>query len=312
MNFGAHISIAGGIDNAPKRAREIGCECFQIFSKSPHGGKSLEITEKMADNFKKQCEIYNLKNYYIHTPYYINLASANNRIYYGSISAIKEELNKADLIGTIAVVTHLGSAKDLGKKEAEKKLIEGLKKIFQQSPAPKSKRLIIPPLKRACPERLAERGAGGISGEKIFKAHLLLEITAGAGEIMGDTFEEMAYFIKETEKEIKDNKLGVCFDTAHAFASGYDLRNEKAVKETFDKFDKVIGIERLKLIHCNDSLAELNSHKDRHDNIGSGKIGLEGFKAILSDKRLENLDFIIETPNGKEKEDLEILRKINC
>lgn len=278
MNFGAHISIKGGVDNAPKRAREIGCECFQIFSKSPHGGKSLEITEKMADNFRKQCEIYNLKNYYIHTPYYINLASANNRIYYGSISAIKEELNKADLIGAIAVVTHLGSAKDLGKKEAEKKLIEGLVKLFPV----------------------------GTSRD----SSLLLEITAGAGEIVGDTFEEMAYFIKETEKEIKDNKLGVCFDTAHAFASGYDLRNEKAVKETFYQFDKIIGLERLGLIHCNDSLVELDSHKDRHDNIGRGKIGLEGFKAILSDKRLKNLDFIVETPNGKEKEDLEILKKI--
>ncbi len=280
MNFGAHISIAGGIDNAPKRAREIGCECFQMFSKSPQGGKSPEITEKMANSFKEECTKYNLKSYYIHTPYYINLASANNRIYYGSISAIKEELNKADLIGARAVVTHLGSAKDLGKKEAEKKLIEGLVKIFP-----------------------AGTGRG---------PSLLLEITAGAGEIMGDTFEEMAYFIKEAEKEISKNSLGVCFDTAHAFASGYDLRNEKAVKETFGKFDKIIGLERLGLIHCNDSLAEFNSHKDRHGNIGRGKIGLEGFKAILSDKRLENLDFIIETPNGKEEEDLEVLKKINC
>lgn len=280
MNFGAHISIKRGIDKVPERACKIGCECFQMFSKSPHGGKPLEITEEMADNFKKECKIYNLKNYYIHTPYYINLASANNRIYYGSISAIKEELYKADLIRAKAVVTHLGSAKDLGKEEAEKKLIKGLKKIFLEKE------------------------------ETVFKSKLLLEITAGAGEIMGDAFEEMAYFIKETEKDIKNNKLGVCFDTAHAFASGYDLRDKNAVKKTFDEFDKIIGLERLKLVHCNDSLAELNSHKDRHDNIGNGKIGLEGFKAILRDKRLKDLDFIIETPNGKEKEDLEILKKI--
>lgn len=301
MNFGAHISIKGGIDNAPKRAREIGCECFQVFSKSPHGGKSLKITEEMADNFRARCAIYNLKNYYIHTPYYINLASANNKIYYGSISAIKEELHKADLIGARAVVTHLGSAKDLGKKEAEKKLIEGLKKVFQQSLSSKNKDLVAPPFKK---------GVGGIPGKKIFKAQLLLEITAGAGEIMGDTFEEMAYFIKEAEKDIPKNSLGVCFDTAHAFASGYDLRNEKAVEKTLDQFDKIIGLERLRLIHCNDSLAELNSHKDRHDNIGRGKIGLEGFRAILKDKRLKNLDFIVETPNGKEKEDLKILKRI--
>jgi deoxyribonuclease IV len=278
MNFGAHISIAGGIDKSPERAREIGCECFQMFSKSPHGGKSPIITKNIADIFKEQCKKYNLKNYYIHTPYYINLASANNRIYYGSISAIKEELNKADLLGAKAVVTHLGSAKDLGVKEGEKKLIEGLKKIFLEKE------------------------------EVAFKARLFLEITAGAGEIMGDTFEEMAHFIEEVEKDIHKNKLGVCFDTAHAFASGYDLRTEKTVKETFDNFDKIIGLERLGLIHCNDSLVEFNSHKDRHDNIGNGKIGLEGFKAILKDKRLSNLDFIVETPNGKEEEDLEILK----
>lgn len=288
MKFGAHVSIAGGIEDAPQRAHSLGCECFQIFSRSPHGGKAVNITPQKAGKFKKERVKYGLKNCYIHTPYYINLASANNRIYYDSISAIGKELEVADMIGAKAVVTHLGSARELGKAEAEKKLAEGLKKIFQQSPASKK----------------AERK------EIKFKAMLLLEITAGAGEIMGDTFEKMAYFIKEAEKEIKNNKLGVCFDTAHAFASGYDLRNEKAVKKTFDQFDKIIGFERLKLIHCNDSMADIGSHIDRHDNIGNGKIGLEGFRAILSDKRLENMDFIIETPNGKEEEDLEVLKRI--
>ncbi|MDF1498174.1 MAG: deoxyribonuclease IV [Patescibacteria group bacterium] len=285
MKFGAHVSIAGSIEKAPQRAHEIGCECFQFFSKSPHGGKSLEITEKIAYNFRKQCEKYNLKNYYIHTPYYINLASANNRIYYGSVSAIKEELIKADLIGARAVVTHLGSAKDLGAKEAEKKLIKGLVKIFSDNTSSSSD-----------------------FKERKFNAKLLLEITAGAGKIMGDNFEEIAHFIKEAEKVIKKSELGVCFDTAHAFASGYDLRNKKTVKKTFDEFDRIIGIERLGLIHLNDSIAEFNSHKDRHDNIGCGKIGIEGIEAILEDKRLKNLDFILETPNGKEVEDLEILK----
>ncbi len=281
MKFGAHISIAGGIEKAPQRAHEIGCECFQIFSKSPHGGKSVEITEKVASDFQAEAKKYDLQNYYIHTPYYINLASANSRIYYGSISSIKEELQKADLLGAKAVVTHLGSAKDLGEKEAKEKLVDGLKKIFLQNDI-----------------------------EKNFNAKLLLEITAGAGEIMGDNFEEIAYFIKEVEKEIKKNKLGVCFDTAHAFASGYDLRNEKAVKNTFDKFDKIIGIERLGLVHLNDSMAKFDSHKDRHDNIGNGKIGIEGFEAILQDERLKSMDFILETPNNKAGEELEILKEL--
>ena len=127
---------------------------------------------------------------------------------------------------------------------------------------------------------------------------------------MGDTFEEIAYFIKEAEKEIPKNSLGVCFDTAHAFASGYDLRDKKAVKKTFDDFDKIIGIERLKLIHCNDSKADLGSHVDRHDNIGNGKIGMEGFEAIVNEPRLKDLDFILETPPNKDRNDLDILKKL--
>ncbi|MFA6097527.1 MAG: deoxyribonuclease IV [Candidatus Paceibacterota bacterium] len=284
MNFGAHISIEGGIGKAPKRAHTIGCECFQMFSRSPHGGKAADISKEKADEFKKERKKYKLKGCYIHTPYYINLASTDNRIYYGSISAIRKELEVADLIGAEAVVTHLGSARELGKAEADKKLVQGLVKIFRHSPASKK--------------------------ETKFKAVLLLEITAGAGEIMGDSFEEISNFIKETEKEVRKNKLGVCFDTAHAFASGYDLRNEKAVKKTFDRFDNMIGLERLGLIHCNDSLADFGSHVDRHDNIGSGKIGLAGFEAILNDARLKNMDLIIETPNGKEKEDIGKLRSI--
>ena len=294
MKFGAHISIAGGIEKAPERAHKIGCECFQMFSRSPQGGKSLELTEDKINSFKKDCQKYNLENYYIHTPYYINLASANNRIYYGSISAIKKELETADLLGARAVVTHLGSAKELGEKEAREKLIKGLVKVFN------------PP---SLPIRLSLMAGSYQGGVK-----LLLEITAGSGNIMGDNFEEIAYFIKEAEKVLRqaqDEKyieLGVCFDTAHAFASGYDLQDEKAVKKTFDDFDKIIGMERLKLVHCNDSKVDLGSHVDRHENIGNGKIGIEGFEAILKEPRLKNLDFILETPGGKVEKDLEILK----
>ena len=279
MKFGAHISIAGGIEKSPQRAHKSGCECFQFFSKSPHGGRSKEITEEIVNEFKAKVEKYDLKNYYIHTPYYINLASANNRIYYGSISAIRKELGNADLLGARAVITHLGSAKELGEKEAREKLVGGLVKIFNPPNPPYQ---------------------GGVK--------LLLEITAGSGNIMGDNFEEIAYFIKEAEKEISKNSLGVCFDTAHAFASGYDLRDKKAVKKTFDDFDKIIGLERLKLIHCNDSKVDLGSHVDRHENIGKGKIGIKGFEAIINEPRLKDLDLILETPNGKIEEDLEILK----
>lgn len=281
MKFGAHVSIAGGIEKAPERVYKIGGECFQFFSRSPRGGKTKELTPEIIDKFKTNCRKYNLKNYYIHTPYYINLASADNRVYHGSIAAIKEELKRADLLGAKAVVTHLGSAKELGEKEAREKLAEGLKKIFLDN---------------------------SLKKELSFKAQLLLEITAGAGNIMGDSFEEIAYFIKEVEKGISKNKLGVCFDTAHAFESGYDLRTKKAVQKTFNDFDKIIGLKRLKLIHANDSKTDLNSRVDRHENLGYGKIGLECFKTIISDPRLNHLDLILETPSSKERNDLEVLK----
>ena len=182
MKFGAHISIAEGVENAPERAHNLDCECFQIFSRSPHGGKTSEISDKKIKKFKKECVKYQLKNCYIHTPYYINLASASNRIYYGSISAIRRELEVADMVGARAVVTHLGSARELGKVEAEKKLVEGLKKIFTEKEAKL-------PIGSLASKKTSKKK------ELIFKSTLLLEITAGAGEIMGNTFKEMAYFI---------------------------------------------------------------------------------------------------------------------
>lgn len=288
MNFGAHISIKGGIENAPRRAHNIGCECFQMFSRSPQGGNFPVITDTAVGKFKKECKKYRLDRYFIHSPYYINLASANSRIYYGSIAAIRNELMFADRIGAMAVVTHLGSARGLGMNEARKKLVRGIVKIF-------------------VPEASGEKTE---KKETAYSARLLIEITAGAGEIMGDTFEEIGYFISEAEKCLKKNVLGVCFDTAHAFASGYNLRDKMAVENTFSKFDRIIGLERLGLVHCNDSRADLNSHIDRHDNIGKGKIGLEGFRAILNYEWLKNMDFIAETPGGTEKEDLITLRRL--
>src|SRR3989339_44908 len=182
MKFGAHVSIAGGIDQAPARAHQLGCECFQIFSRSPRGGQASKLTQEIVKKFKSECQKYNFKEYYIHTPYFINLGSSNNRIYYGSISAVREELERGSLLSAQYVMTHLGSAKDLGLSKTLRQTIEGIGKILD-----------------------------GYRG----KARLLLEIAAGAGKIIGDSFEDVAYILKNVPKNI-----GVCFDTAHAFASG--------------------------------------------------------------------------------------------
>lgn len=277
MKIGVHVSIAGGIDKAPKRAYDLGCECFQIFSRSPHGGDyGAKLKDSTADNFKKECAKYGFLDYYIHSPYYINFGSSNNRIFYGSISAVKKELETANLIDAKCVITHLGSAKDLGDKEALKKTIDGLDLIFDD-----------------------------------YKGHadLLIEISAGAGNIIGDSFDEISFIIKE----LKNKKTGVCFDTAHGFESGYDLRTDERVKNVFNEFDEKIGSDKLKLIHCNDSKTELNSHSDRHENIGEGKIGYEGLKAVIKFAKSRKLNVIAETPfeeEGDDKKNLKVLKEM--
>ena len=271
MNIGCHVSIAGGIQSAPKRAADLGCECFQMFTRSPQGGKAPILTNEVCEQFKMQKSKFKIKEVYIHTPYYINFASANNRIRYGSASVVRDELERGSLIGAKYVMTHLGSAKELGQKEAIKKTIEMLKKTLE-----------------------------GYKG----KTKLLLENSAGAGEIIGDDLKELGEIIKDVNSKAI---AGICLDTQHSFASGYDWRDfEKVLK----KIDLEIGLEKIKLIHTNDSQTDFASHKDRHDHIGQGKIGLESFKNIVAFAEKNSVDMILETEHEAVVEDIKLLKSL--
>lgn len=272
MLFGAHISIAKDITEAPKRAKDLGCEVFQIFTRSPQGGPMPEIDDETGKKFRAECEKYGLADYVVHTPYFINLGSKSNRIFYGSISAIRQELERASILGAKYVMTHLGTGKDLGRPEAITQTIKGLKKILED-----------------------------YEGE----AELLIENSAGAGEIIGDQFEEIAEILNGVDHK----KLsGVCFDTCHAFASGYDLRSPEMAKQVLGNFDSTIGLDRLKWLHLNDSKFEISNHKDRHEHIGKGFIGLEGFKFLVNFPRFKNLGGVIETPPDGVADDIAILK----
>lgn len=272
MYIGAHVSIAGGLQNAPKNASALECECFQIFTRSPQGGPAPSISEKIISEFLSNCKKNNIKEWVVHAPYYINLASPLQKIRSNSIEIIRNELERASLIKASYVMFHIGSAKGLTRNQAMKYVVDCMKRILD-----------------------------GYKGD----SELLIEISAGAGEIIGDNFEEIAYILDHVGE-----KVGVCFDTQHAFGSGYDLRTTQAVKDTFDLFDKIIGIEKLKMSHCNDSKVNLGEHKDRHEHIGEGQIGLEGFKALFVEKTLKHINWYLETEHDKIKKDIKILKEI--
>ncbi|MBI5654300.1 deoxyribonuclease IV [Candidatus Uhrbacteria bacterium] len=273
MKFGAHVSIAGGVQNAPLNAAEIGCETFQMFTRSPQGGPAPALTTEILEAFADGCRKNGLDNWVVHAPYYINFASVEERIRKSSARVIREDLERASKLNASCLMFHPGSAKGVEFKQAIAWCIDGIKKVLD-----------------------------GYAGP----TKLLIEISAGAGEIIGDTFEEVA----ELLDGVGHPELGACFDTAHAFASGYDLRDTISVDKTFKSFDEIIGLKRLKAIHCNDSKIELGGHKDRHEHLGQGFIGLDGFRALVNLKILKDINLYLETePDGVEK-DLEVLKKL--
>ncbi len=280
QKIGLHVSAAGGLSNAPENAKVMGAECFQFFSRSPRGGGAPVITDEQADLFQKRSKEYDFESY-IHTPYYINFASKNPKIYHGSINAVREELIRGTKLGVKYVVTHLGSAKDHVTDtkssevppEALAQAIEGLKKIYET--------------------------------EEELTTTLLLEISAGAGAVLGDSFGELAILLTGMNR----TDVHVCLDTCHMFASGYDVRTEEALEETMKQFRSKIGIKHLKLVHMNDSKKELGSHRDLHEHMGLGEIGKKGLISILKHPDFQKTNFILETKHDEHiAEDIAFLK----
>lgn len=267
--IGCHVSIAGGIQNAPGRAAELGCEVFQMFTRSPQGGAAIKITPEIAEQFKRAMKDNNQAECYIHTPYYINFASEKESLRKSSVGIVREELERGSLIGAKYVMTHLGSAKEGNRQDAIGLVAQSVKEILHDY-----------------------KGS----------TELLLEISAGAGALMGCTFEELAEIRAKSGHEV-----GICLDTAHMFAMGYDLRTPETMAETEKKISVTIGKKTIKLVHANDSKVDLGERKDRHDHIGDGKIGHAGFVHLMS---TFDLDLILETEHDKVKEDIKKLKDI--
>lgn len=262
MLIGAHVSPAGGPANAVTRGEERGCRSIQIFNQSPRAWKARVYSDEEVAAFKEaMASSYVVEAMVIHAVYLLNCASEDPEIRSKSLESLKVALNAGAQLGAQGVVLHPGSAlKDGGSAEdAIKRASEVIKEALDESE----------------------------------ECVLLLEDTAGAGGTLGRSFEELAALIDGAGG---GERLGVCLDSCHLFASGYDVRTAESLRDVIDEFDKVVGCDRLGALHVNDSMTELGSNRDRHTNLGDGEIGLEGMIAFLSEPRFEGLPVIFEGP----------------
>jgi deoxyribonuclease-4 len=271
--IGFHVSIDGSIDRAVDRAAELGCNTFQVFTRNPRQWGSAELAPETAEAFSNKVKLHDMEPVFAHMPYLPNLASPRDEVYEKSVKTLASELERCRQLKIPYLVTHLGSHLGAGMQAGFMQLVDGINQAFK------------------------------VSGGDVT---LLLENTAGTRNSMGSTLEDIQYIIARLSYP---ERAGICFDTSHAFAAGYDLRTEETVKATVRKIDEVIGFEKIKLVHLNDSKGDLNSCIDRHEHIGMGKIGEEGFRNILA-SRLGTLPLIMETPKDHRRSDVGNLEKV--
>ncbi|MEK7096603.1 MAG: deoxyribonuclease IV [Patescibacteria group bacterium] len=276
MKFGAHISSAAPFSETINRAVKEKCECMQIFVNLPQRWNPLEIPEKEIEKFIENNKKAKIEPIIIHSIYLINLASSNPFFYQASQKSLIDDMKKAKAIGALGVNTHLGSTKERDLKDCIDQIVQAIENILTVVPE---------------------------------GPDFIIENSAGAGNIIGDTLEEIGQIVKATNSE----RVKVLIDTAHAFASGYDIRSRVGVDDFVKKFDKEIGLEKLVGLHLNDSASIKNSHRDRHADIGEGGLGIGAFKLMINHPKLKDLFGIIETPSMKGKggvDNLTILRSL--
>lgn len=263
MRLGAHMSISGGLHLSLERGKIVGCDVIQLFTKNSTQWKGRSIKKEEETLFKKAAKETGVEPVAVHDSYLINLAAPDEVLWERSIEAFYQEMIRTETLCIPYLVTHPGSHRDSGEAA-------GLKKVAT----------VI--------NILHKRAAG-------FKVIILIETTAGQGTSLGYRFEQIRdLFDQLTEPD----RVGVCLDTCHIFAAGYDIRDEGSYNKTMEEFDRIIGIKKIRLFHLNDSLKEFSSRVDRHQHIGKGFIGIEGFRLILNDSRFSDIPKVLETPKG--------------
>jgi len=274
IKCGVHVSIAGSIDQAVDRARERNCDTFQIFTRNPRGWKLKKLIPDEATQFRDKLKASAIAPAVAHMPYLPNLSCPKKGLYKKSLRSLIVELERCSVLGIPYLVTHLGSHLGKGRAIGLERLVEAIDTAFNVS-----------------------------KGETM----LLLENTAGTKNSMGSSFEDIQEIIDCVKEK---SRVAVCFDTCHAFNAGYDLRDVASVESTVAELKRTVGLESLKVVHANDSKGELSSGLDRHEHIGMGHIGEQGFRAILHNDAFRKLPLILETPIDKRATDVTNLRKL--
>jgi len=260
MKLGVHVSSAGSLDLAVDRAVALGCNTFQIFVSNPRGWRPTVISNENATNFKLKYRENNIIGAVAHSIYLINMASPNETLREQSVESLITGLTNTELLGLSGLVTHIGSHQGDGLEIGTKRVVECL---------------------------------GQILSDQTCCAMLLLENTAGAGNLVGKTIKELGEIVRQVNHE----RLGFCLDTAHAFEFGYDLRTEEGLESLVAEIEHEIGLEKLGAIHLNDSMTEFESNRDRHETYGKGMIGEEALTRLINHPKLRDKPFIMETPD---------------
>jgi deoxyribonuclease-4 len=277
--LGAHTSTSGGVSKAVERAINLGFTAMQIFTKNNNRWFAKPLEEKEIQKFKINIEKSNIKFVVAHDSYLINLCANNPELLEKSRVAFIDELTRCEQLGIPYLNFHPGSHTGRGEEEGLKVIAESINIAHDKT--------------------------------KDYKVSSMLEITAGQGTGLGYRFEHIAKIIDLVEAK---ERMSVCIDTAHLFAAGYDFRSRETYYKTMKDFEGIIGLSKLKCFHMNDSKKELGSRVDRHDHIGNGFIGIEGFRNIMNDEKLVSVPKILETPKGKEQledlENLEVLKNL--
>ena len=258
--LGAHTPIKNGLGGALREGKRIGCTAVQVFTKSPQLWKAKEISTDMVADFKAAQDETGITEVVVHDSYLINMASAAEEGREKSILGLTDELNRCAQYGIQYCNSHMGAHVGQGVEEGLRLLVEGAKRVLAGSDP---------------------------------SVMLLMETTAGSGSSLGSTFEELRAVLDGLNG---DARVGVCVDTCHIFAAGYDIRTEEMYLETWAKFESVIGFDRLKAVHCNDSLKPFGSRKDRHAQLSEGEIGETPFRLMVNDERFRRIPILLETP----------------